>query len=106
MQDPLETVFVIRPSVADGDRYNDNPLVYGTTPTHSITGCLFDPGGSSEVRDGRTAVTTTPTLYLPPGADLAATDQVVVRGDLFEVAGKPAVWIDAGVVAQLQEVTG
>lgn len=106
-----ETVGVIRPTTST-DRYNDTTLTYGTTPTHEVAGCAFDPGGSTEINDGRTAVTTTPTLYLPPGADITATDRVVVRGDTYETTGKPAVWVSPfdgqtkGVVVPLREVTG
>lgn len=106
-----ETVGVIRPTTGM-DRYGNETLVYADTPTHTVDGCAFDPGGSTEMLDGRTAVTTTPTLYAPPGADIKATDKVIVRGDEFGVTGKPAVWVSPfdgvtkGVVAQLEKVTG
>lgn len=106
-----EPVGVIRPTKVT-DKYQNDVLVYGTTPTHTIGRCAFDPGGTFEVLGGRTAVITRPTLYLPPGADLHATDQVVVRGDTYTVGGKPAVWTNPfdgatkGVVVPLEEVTG
>jgi hypothetical protein len=106
-----ETVGVIRPTVVT-DRYGNDEWVYGTSVTHRIRGAAFDPGGTSEVLDGRTAVITRPTLYLPPGADLNATDRVVIRGRTFTVGGVPAVWTNPysattkGVVAPLEEVTG
>jgi hypothetical protein len=105
-----ETVGVIRPTV-EADRYQNSALVYGAV-THSIRRCAFDPGGTSEVADGRLAVVTEPTLYLPANADLHAADRVVLRGRTFEVDGVPAVWVNPydgatkGVVAPLREVTG
>lgn len=106
-----EAVGVIRPTT-ETDRYGDTTLVYGDTVTHTIRHCAFDPGGTSEVLDGRTAVITRPTLYLPPGADLEASDRVVIRGRTYEVGGQPAVWTNPydtrtkGVVVPLEEVTG
>jgi hypothetical protein len=106
-----EPVGVIRPT-SGADRYGNTALTYGDAPTHTIRRCAFDPGGTSEVADGRLAVITEPTLYLPPGADLRSTDRVLVRGRMFEVTGTPAVWTNPydgqtrGVVAPLREVSG
>jgi len=106
-----ETVGVIRPTTAP-DRYEDDTLVYGTTATHTVAGCAFDPGGSSRTADGRNAFETTPTLYAPAGADILKTDRIIVRGDVYTITGKPAVWTSPfdgqtkGVVVPLQEVTG
>jgi hypothetical protein len=106
-----EPVGVIRPTT-ETDRYQNVVLVYGDTATHTIGHCAFDPGGTNEVLDGRTAVITRPTLYLPPDADLRASDRVVVRGRTFDVDGEPAVWTNPydghtkGVVVPLGEVVG
>jgi hypothetical protein len=106
-----ETVGVIRPANVV-DRYGDTTLVYGDAVTATIRHCAFDPGGTSETADGRTAVITKPTLYLPPGSDLRPSDRVVVRGRTYEAAGDAAVWtnpysaVTKGVVMPLAEVTG
>jgi hypothetical protein len=106
-----ETVGVIRPTV-ETDRYGDVTTVYGDVVTQEIEHCAFDPGGTSEVLDGRMAVITRPTLYLPPGADVRASDRVVVRGRTYDVGGEPAVWTNPysattkGVVVPLGEVAG
>ena len=106
-----ETIGVIRPTV-ETDRYGDTTTVYGTAVTHRIRRCAFDPGGTSEIHDGRTAVITRPTLYLPPRADIRPTDRVVVRGKTYEVGGEPAVWTNPysgstkGVVVPLGEAVG
>lgn len=111
MNVPGETVGVIRPTTGD-DRYGDETLIYAEEPTHEVTGCAFDPGGSTWTPDGRNAFETTPTLYAPGGADIDKLDRLVVRGDTYTITGKPAVWISPfdgetkGVVIALEEVTG
>ena len=50
------------------------------------TGSQEDTGG------GREGVVDAWDLFCPAGADLAATDRVEVRGDVYEVDGQPAVW--------------
>jgi hypothetical protein len=106
-----EQVGVIRPSTAT-DRYGNSQRTYGSTASHTVDGCAFDPGASTEDNDGRTATVTAPTLYCPPGADLLASDQVLVRGTRYEVDGEPADWRDpfgstlGGIVATLRKVVG
>lgn len=106
-----EPVGVIRPTTAT-DRYGDETLIYGTDITFTIRRCAFDPGGSNEDLDGRTAVITRPTLYLPPVADIRPTDRLVIRGRTYDVSGAAAVWtnpysgVTAGVVVPLTEVAG
>jgi hypothetical protein len=50
------------------------------SPSHSIDGCATAPRYSTEVNDGRSAVITGLHLYGPYGADLRATDRVVLPG--------------------------
>lgn len=87
--------------------------VYTDTST-TVAGCLFDPGGSVEITQGRDLVTTTPTLYAPRGTQVGAPDWVAITGvpRKFEVDGVPKVWSSAtwtpdhNVVVKLREVTG
>lgn len=72
---------------------------------------VFDPGSSSEPRDGGDRVIVDPTLYCPPGAVFGSRDRVNVRGELFEVEGVPRVWNHPiagpkGVVVSVRRVTG
>lgn len=78
-----------------------------------IPGCGFNPGGSSEpTQDGRNAVITRPEVYAPADADVTAADRLVVRGDTYQVDGKPAEWRSPltgwapGLVIALKEVQG
>ncbi len=79
----------------------------------TITGCAFDPGGSTEAVDiGRAPVTTSPRLFAPVGSDIKSGDRIVARGATFEVDGNPADWRspftgwNPGIVVGLQLVEG
>ena len=72
---------------------------------------VFDPGSSSEPRDGGDRVIVEPTIYCPPGSVFDSRDRVECRGELFEVEGVPRVWNHPtagprGVVVSLRRVTG
>lgn len=71
----------------------------------------FDPGGSTEPAiDGRGAVITQPTLYMPPDVVFGPRDRVIVRGRTFEMDGETREWRRAvgpvGNVASLRRVDG
>lgn len=85
-----------------------------TTPNElDIEGCGFNPGSSSEpVQNARSAVITKPEVYAPTDADVLPGDRLVVRGDTYEVAGRPQRWVSPftgwapGLVIQLDLVEG
>lgn len=89
---------------------------FGGDPTSDveldIEGCLFAPTGGFEQTGGRDTVTTQPTLYTPPGADIRSTDRVRIRGFVYQVDGEPADWHGAfssdwaGVAVPLRGITG
>lgn len=60
--------------------------------SHTVDGCLFAPTGGFELTAGQDTSVTQPTLYCPPGTDIAVTDRVQVRDETYEVDGVPAVW--------------
>lgn len=53
----------------------------------------FDPGSTSEPREGAHRVIVEPTIYFPSSVSLGHRDRVNVRGDLHEVEGKTREWI-------------
>jgi hypothetical protein len=65
-----------------------------TTPALlDIEGCGVADGGSLEpLQDARNAVDSDFDVILPPGSDVLATDRLVVRGLVCEVAGRPFDW--------------
>jgi len=86
-----ETVTRLRAAEAGTDRRgNAEP---GEPTRLDIDGCAVAPRGQGENRtEGRQAVTSGWTVYAPTGADVLATDQVEVRGVVYEVDGEPADW--------------
>jgi hypothetical protein len=89
-----ETVTRLR-ATATTDPYSDEPddLSWTSPSSLVIPGCGFDPGGSTETNDARRdAVTTQPTVYAPPDADIGPADRLSVRGVTYEVDGRPGLW--------------
>jgi head-tail adaptor len=105
-----EPVSIVNPTT-ETDGYGDEVFVYDDEDAVAEW-CAFEPAGTTETLDGRTAVTQTPRLYLQTGSAITAHARVTVRGDEFEVDGEPARWIDPfsggsiGVVASLKRVAG
>jgi hypothetical protein len=98
-----EDIVIVRP--APVDKFGD-PTGDPATETTS-TGWLVAPGSSTEVHDGQESVDSDVDLYRM-GAfdeDIRATDQIRVRGLLYEVVGPPAVW-RIGTVIRLRKFTG
>ena len=88
-----ETVDVYRPTVAGGN-YGDDTITFPSTPSHSVDGVAVAPGSTSEVLVGRSAVLVGMTLYMPPGADVEATDRLGVRGLMYEADGDLGTWVN------------
>ncbi|MER7331667.1 MULTISPECIES: hypothetical protein [unclassified Micromonospora] len=102
-----ETVEWLRPP--EKDRWGDP--IPGTGQPLSIPGCLFAPGPTAENLNGANQTEADGTLYIPPDApinpaDITSAGQFRVRGDVYEVIGKPRVWGNAGVEIVLRMVTG
>jgi hypothetical protein len=91
-------------------RNGDGNDVYQET-TATVLGAL-DPGGSTEVVQGRDTVITLPRAFLPPGTVVNPTDAIRVGGVTYEVTGSANSWTSPfsggalGVVVNLRGVTG
>jgi hypothetical protein len=82
---------VVRIRSAGRDQFGDptGPAV----PDLSIPGCAVAPRQAGEqIGQGRIAVTSGLTLYVPPGPDILPSDRIEVRGVVYEVEGEPAEW--------------
>lgn len=106
-----ETIVRLRQATTK-DAYG-NTVPTGEPDRAEIYGAGFDPGGSIALREGgRDGTTATPTLYLPPGADITSRDRVEVRGLTYEVNGEIADWRNPltgaapGLVVPLRRVEG
>lgn len=84
-----------------------------------ISHCVFVPAaGQSSMTVSRESggladqVATDAVLYVPPGEPVSrATDKIRVRGELWNCAGRPAVWTDlegevCGYEQRLRKVVG
>lgn len=65
----------------------------------------FDPGSTSEPREGQRRVIVEPTIYLPPDVVLAAAGRVTVRGKRYQIKGDTREW-PIGDVVTLRRVDG
>lgn len=52
----------------------------------------FDPGSSSEPRDGGARVIVEPTIYMPPSPVFGSRDRVTRQGKRFQVEGEAREW--------------
>jgi hypothetical protein len=84
-----------------------------TTTSVPLLAQAFDPGVSLEQVQGQDVITTQPTVYYPPGSDVAAIDAVTIFGRTYEVDGEPIVNLQSpftgwqpGVIVRLKRVTG
>ena len=71
----------------------------------------FDPGATSEPREGQDRVIVEPTVYVPQTVTFGARDRVTARGLLYEVEGVTREWRHPrlgriGNVASLRRVEG
>lgn len=91
-------------------RDGDGNATY-TTVAATLRGA-FAPAGSIETVQGQDQVVTQDTVYLPPGTQVHAVDQVIVNSVTYEVDGSPNSWrnpytgVTAGVAAKLKQVSG
>lgn len=85
-----------------------------TTPAvaSTIDGCAFWPTTTAELIFGQDTVTWDASALLPPDTDIEATDQVQVRGQLYDVVGQPQFWRnnftgrEPGYLVQLKAASG
>lgn len=53
----------------------------------------FDPGSSSEPREGNDRVIVEPTLYMPSSVAMGSRDLATVRGKKYLVEGETREWV-------------
>jgi hypothetical protein len=97
-----ETIVIVR--TPPRGRFGDPGA--GGSPEVEVPECLVAPGSSREQNFGAAQVDTDVSVYCPAGTEVLPTDQIRVRGDLFQVVGEPASWGSFGVVVHLRRVTG
>lgn len=109
-----ETVTRVRPgSTTDGHGNTVPDWSEGAVAALDIDDCAFAPVQTPEDRTGgRQGVVDAGTVYAPHGADVVATDRLVVRGETYEIDAKPGDWVSpftgagAGVEISIRRVAG
>ena len=105
-----ETVTVRTMTVTGRDGDGNDVRTPSDTALKNIP--IWDPRfGNSELVQGQNLVTSDMALWLPFGTVITPTDRVIVRGDVYEVDGNPAVFVNpftgtSGVQVNLKRVTG
>lgn len=84
-----DTVTVLRAPIvsARGSEVRD----WGSASSHEVAGCSvqYATSASGDVATRAQPVSTTATIYLPPGADVRDGDRVALGGVTFELDGAP-----------------
>lgn len=107
----MDTATVHRPTFT-ADRYGDTATVTAWADT-TVTGCrLAFTGSADRAGAGRDGAYTTATLYAPPGADIAARDEITVGGKRYQIDGEPGTWrpvagtLPGGIEVRLRRAVG
>ena len=104
-----ETVTRLRRTQTGRDGHG-NP-VWSVTET-PLSGCAVWPTGSTEQIQGQDQTSERMTVLAPYETEVLATDQMRVRGFVYEVVGLPSSWRSpltatrAGVEVRLERVRG
>ncbi len=105
-----EDVAIYRREVIGVDQYGNDVRDFVST---TIPGCVVWPRTSTEYVDARDTVITGITVLIPPAIAVLPTDQLLVRGELYDVNALPFDWSQnpwtnsrAGVQVELRQVTG
>jgi hypothetical protein len=94
------TITIVRPPKPGP---NGDPIP-GTGSSTDVGGCSVQPRVSTEATDGRDTIITGLIAYVPAGADILSTDQIVFRGVTYAVDGDPGYWDDLTATADHIEV--
>lgn len=108
-----ESVSVLRAGLVD-DGYGNQVSDWSTATSTPYDGCAVAQGtrGGEVLAGDRDAVVSDLVVFMPPGADVVATDRLEVRGRAYEVVGEPFDWASPftgaafGVVVYCNRVEG
>lgn len=84
-----------------------NQPVAGTGVDVVVEECVFAPGHGDETTFQANQALIDGQVYAQPDAPaITAQDQIVIRGEVFDVAEPPKVWLNEAVVIPVRRVTG
>lgn len=79
----------------------------GTGVDIEVEECVFAPGAGRENEVHANQLLADGTVFAQPDApEITAKDQVVIRGEVYEVIEKPRVWINEAIEIPVRRVTG
>lgn len=78
------TVTVIRGGERDG--WGDTSAGGSSTP---VAGCFFQPVSTTEQQAAADTVTVVARVFMPPAADVQATDRIGFDGRTYAIEGRP-----------------
>lgn len=79
----------------------------GTGVDLVVEDCVFAPGAGRENEVHANQVQADGTVFAQPDAPIiTAQDQVVIRGEVYDVIEKPRVWLNEAVEIPVRRVTG
>jgi|SRR6188768_2954089 len=88
-------------------RDNFGDVIPGSGRDVLVENCLFAPGPGREVEVHASQVSADGTVFAQPDAPaITALDQIVIRGELYEVVERPRVWLNEGTEIPVRIVTG
>lgn len=84
-----------------------NRPIPGTGVDIAVDECVFAPGEGNENTLQANQARIDGEVYVQPDAPpITAQDQIVIRGDVYDVAEPPKVWLGEAVVIPVRRVTG
>lgn len=82
-------------------------VIDGTGVDVLVEDCLFAPGAGRENEVHANQVLADGTVFAPPDAPpISAQDQVVIRGEVYDVIERPRYWLGEGLEIPVRVVTG
>jgi hypothetical protein len=81
--------------------------IAGTGIDIVVEECVFAPGAGRENEVHANQVMADGTVFAQPDApEITAKDQVIIRGEVYDVIEKPRVWLNEAIEIPVRRVTG
>jgi hypothetical protein len=81
--------------------------ISGTGIDIVVEECVFAPGAGRENEVHANQVMADGTVFAQPDAPaITAKDQVIIRGEVYDVIEKPRVWLNEAIEIPVRRVTG
>lgn len=86
------TITVVRAGTTPNDYGTGTQLDWGSATRTTVPGCSVQPTPAAEYTIDRDTFITRWQAYLPPTADVAATDRVEWQGGTYDIDGDVLRW--------------